>query len=82
MWSAPCRRHWPKVSPTDELALPPRWLRGISIENIAIAVATTNQALLSRISVAQAQLEASGALPQIRRAWPGNPDAGQSSAVL
>src|SRR5690348_277691 len=36
--------------------------RGISVENIAIAVGRNNQALLSRISVAQAELEADGTL--------------------
>jgi ABC-type amino acid transport substrate-binding protein len=55
--------------------------RGISVENIAIAVALDDQALLSRISVAQAELEDDGTLPRIRQKWLGNPAADQSSAV-
>ena len=55
--------------------------RGISVENIAIAVGLKDQALLSRITVAQAELEADGTLPRIRQKWLGKPDADQSSAV-
>lgn len=55
--------------------------RGITVENIAIAVGLDDQALLSRITVAQAELEANGALPTIRRKWLGDPAADQSSAV-
>lgn len=55
--------------------------RGISVENIAIAVPLTHDKLLSRITVAQAELEANGTLPKIRKKWLGNPDADQSSAV-
>jgi ABC-type amino acid transport substrate-binding protein len=55
--------------------------RGISIENIAIAVPLDDQALLSRITVAQAELEDDGTLPRIRQKWLGNGDADQSSAV-
>lgn len=55
--------------------------RGISVENIAIAVALDDQALLSRISVAQAELEDDGTLPRIREKWLGSRDADQSSAV-
>jgi polar amino acid transport system substrate-binding protein len=55
--------------------------RGISVENIAIAVALDNQALLGRITVAQAELEDDGTLPRIRQKWLGNADADQSSAV-
>ncbi len=55
--------------------------RGISVENIAIAVPLEDQALLSRITVAQAELEDDGTLPRIRHKWLGNPDADQSSAV-
>jgi polar amino acid transport system substrate-binding protein len=55
--------------------------RGISVENIAIAVALDDQALLSRISVAQAELEDDGTLPRIRQKWLGNRTADQSSAV-
>lgn len=55
--------------------------RGISVENIAIAVSLDDQALFSRISVAQAELEADGTLPRIRQKWLGKPDADQSTAV-
>lgn len=55
--------------------------RGLSVENIAVAVGQHNQALLSRLSVAQAELEEDGALQVIRRKWLGNPYADQSLAV-
>jgi ABC-type amino acid transport substrate-binding protein len=55
--------------------------RGISVENIAIAVPLDDQALLSRVTLAQAKLEHDGTLPRIRQKWLGNPDADQSSAV-
>jgi polar amino acid transport system substrate-binding protein len=55
--------------------------RGITVENIAIAVPLDDQVLLSRISVAQAELEDEGTLPRIRQIWLGNADADQSSAV-
>jgi polar amino acid transport system substrate-binding protein len=55
--------------------------RGISIENIAIAVPLTDQALLGRVTVAQAELEEAGTLQRIRRKWLGNPFADQSLAV-
>ena len=55
--------------------------RGISVENIAIAVARNDQALLGRLSVAQAELEDDGSLQRIRRKWLGNPYADQSLAV-
>ena len=55
--------------------------RGISVENIAIAVPLDDQVLLGRITVAQAELEDNGTLPRIRRKWLGNADADQSSAV-
>jgi polar amino acid transport system substrate-binding protein len=55
--------------------------RGISVENIAIAVPLDDQALLGRITVAQAELEDDGTLPKLRQKWLGNPDADQSSAV-
>ena len=54
---------------------------GISTENIAIAVALTDQKLLSRITVAQTGLEEDGTLQRIRRKWLGNPYADQSLAV-
>ena len=55
--------------------------RGISTENIAIAVGLDDQALLARITVAQAELEEDGTLQRIRRKWLGNPYADQSLAV-
>lgn len=55
--------------------------KGLSIEDIAIAVGRTDQQLLSRITVAQAQLEEEGTLQRIRRKWLGNPYADQSLAV-
>jgi polar amino acid transport system substrate-binding protein len=55
--------------------------RGITVENIAIAVPLTDQVLFSRITVAQAELEADGTLARIREKWLGNADADQSSAV-
>lgn len=56
--------------------------RGISTEDIAIAVGLEDQPLLTRISVAQAELEEDGALQRIRRKWLGNPYTDQSLAVL
>lgn len=56
--------------------------RGISTEDIAIAVGLEDQSLLTRISVAQAELEEDGALQRIRRKWLGNPYTDQSLAVL
>lgn len=56
--------------------------RGITVEDIAIAVPLGDQALLGRLTVAQAELEADGTLQQIRRKWLGNPYADQSLAVL
>jgi polar amino acid transport system substrate-binding protein len=55
--------------------------RGISVENIAIAVPLTDQALLGRLTVAQAELEDDGTLQRIRRKWLGNPYADQNLAV-
>ena len=56
--------------------------RGISTENIAIAVGLADQQLLARISVAQAELEEDGTLQRIRRKWLGNPYTDQSLAML
>lgn len=53
----------------------------LSTEDIAIAVAAHDTALLSRITVAQAELEDAGTLQQIRRKWLGNPYADQSLAM-
>jgi ABC-type amino acid transport substrate-binding protein len=55
--------------------------RGITVEQIAIAVARHDQALLGRITVAQAELEDNAVLPRIRQKWLGDPAADQSSAV-
>lgn len=52
--------------------------RGISREPIAIAVALGDDAMLTRISDAQAALEADGTLQGIRRKWLGNPYLDQS----
>jgi polar amino acid transport system substrate-binding protein len=51
--------------------------RGVTVENIAIAVPLGDQALLSRITVAQAELEYDGTLPQIRQRWLGSSAADQ-----
>ncbi len=56
--------------------------RGISVENIAIAVALDDQELFSRIMVAQEELNQDGTLQQLRRKWLGNPYTDQSLAVL
>jgi polar amino acid transport system substrate-binding protein len=56
--------------------------RGISTENIAIAVGLDNQQLLARITVAQAELEDDGTLQLLRGKWLGNPYTDQSLAVL
>jgi ABC-type amino acid transport substrate-binding protein len=55
--------------------------RGISVENIAIAVPLGDQRLLGRLSVAQAELEDDGTLQRFRRKWLGNPYADQNLAV-
>jgi glutamine transport system substrate-binding protein len=55
--------------------------KGLTVEHIAIAVAEHDQQMLSRITVAQAELEDAGTLQQIRRKWLGNPYADQSLAV-
>ncbi len=56
--------------------------RGLSTENIAIAVGLGDQELLARISVAQAELEEDGTLQRIRRKWLGNPYTDQSLGML
>jgi ABC-type amino acid transport substrate-binding protein len=55
--------------------------RGISVENIAIAVGLADQALMARITVAQEELEQDGTLPLLREKWLGNSAADQSAAV-
>ena len=52
--------------------------RGITTERIAIAVATTDAALLARINAAQVQLEENETLPGIRQRWTGSPRLDQS----
>ncbi|WP_179475309.1 ABC transporter substrate-binding protein [Mycolicibacterium vinylchloridicum] len=56
--------------------------RGITTEKIAIAVPTTDTALLGRINVAQATLEKDGTLPAIRERWTGSPRADQSGPLI
>lgn len=55
--------------------------RGITTEDIAIAVNPSDQALLGRLQVAQAELEADGTLQRLRRRWLGSPFTDQSLAV-
>jgi ABC-type amino acid transport substrate-binding protein len=55
--------------------------RNISREDIAIAVALGDDAMLQRITSAQAELEDDGTLQRIRRKWLGNPYIDQSLAV-
>ena len=55
--------------------------RGLSTENIAIAVGFDDQDLLARVMVAQEELDQDGTLQQIRRKWLGNPYTDQSLAV-
>jgi ABC-type amino acid transport substrate-binding protein len=55
--------------------------RGISVENIAIAVPIADQGLLRHITAAQEELDQSGMLQQIRRKWLGNGALEQSVAM-
>ena len=55
--------------------------RGISRENIAIAVPLADQSLLGHITAAQESLEQDGTLQLLRRKWLGNPYTDQSLAV-
>jgi ABC-type amino acid transport substrate-binding protein len=55
--------------------------RNISREHIAIAVALGADAMLKRITAAQAELEDAGRLQEIRRKWLGNPYIDQSLAA-
>ena len=55
--------------------------RGISVENIAIAVPIADQGLLRHIAAAQEELDQSGMLQQIRRKWLGNGALEQSVAT-
>jgi hypothetical protein len=58
-----------------------RLARVRSVENIAIAVPLRDEALLGRITVAQADLEDDGTLQRIRAKRLGNPYADQGLAV-
>jgi polar amino acid transport system substrate-binding protein len=55
--------------------------RGISREDIAIAVALGNDSLSARIATAQPELEADGTLQRLRREWLGNPYRDQTLAA-
>ncbi|HTY26942.1 MAG TPA: transporter substrate-binding domain-containing protein, partial [Mycobacterium sp.] len=52
--------------------------RGITSERIAIAVPTSDAALLARVNAALTQLEANETLPAIRQRWTGSPRLDQS----
>ncbi|OAN28628.1 ABC transporter substrate-binding protein [Mycolicibacterium iranicum] len=56
--------------------------RGLSVEDIAIAVNPADQQLFARLGAAQAELEASGEFQRIRRRWLGNPYVDQGSGML
>jgi polar amino acid transport system substrate-binding protein len=56
--------------------------RGLSVEDIAVAVGLEDQELFARVMVAQEELNQSGTLQHLRRKWLGNPYADQSLAVL
>ncbi|MGE2737975.1 ABC transporter substrate-binding protein [Mycolicibacterium vaccae] len=56
--------------------------QGLSVEDIAIAVNPSDQRLLARLQVAQAELEENGTLQKIRRAWLGKPYVDQSLGAL
>ena len=55
--------------------------RGLSREEIAIAVAPDDAALAAQIATAQERLEADGSLQELRRKWLGNPYRDQSLAA-
>ena len=55
--------------------------RGLSREEIAIAVAPGDTALVAQIATAQERLEADGSLQELRRKWLGNPYRDQSLAA-
>lgn len=56
--------------------------RGISREEIAIAVALGDDAMRARIASAQQSLEDDGTLQDLRRKWLGNPYRDQALAAL
>ncbi|MEU0496410.1 ABC transporter substrate-binding protein [Mycobacterium sp. NPDC006124] len=55
--------------------------RGLSREEIAVAVAPGDDALLAQLGTAQDRLEADGSLQEMRRKWLGNPYRDQSLAA-
>ncbi|AFM17200.1 amino acid ABC transporter substrate-binding protein, PAAT family [Mycolicibacterium chubuense NBB4] len=55
---------------------------GLSTEHVGVAVAEHDQQLLSRIAVAQSELEADGTLQRLRRRWLGNPYSDQGLGVV
>jgi len=55
--------------------------KGISVENIAIAVPLADDRLLRHIRAAAEELEQDGTLQRIRRKWPGNPCTDQCLAT-
>ncbi|GAB7070687.1 amino acid ABC transporter substrate-binding protein [Mycobacterium hodleri] len=55
--------------------------RGLSREEIAIAVSPDADALLAQLVTAQERLEADGSLQEMRRKWLGNPYRDQSLAA-
>lgn len=55
--------------------------RGLSVDEIAIAVAAENSALMARLQTAQAALEEDGSLQRLRRKWLGNPYVDQAAAM-
>lgn len=56
--------------------------RGITVEDIALAVGPSAHDLLDRIAAAQRVLERDGTLQRLRRKWLGNPYRDQSLAAL
>lgn len=55
--------------------------RGLSVENIAVAVPLTNPELLNRITAASEELDQNATLQRIRQKWLGNPYTDQSLAM-
>jgi ABC-type amino acid transport substrate-binding protein len=55
--------------------------RGITVENIAIAVPLGEHSLLDHITAAQERLQQDGTLQHLRRKWLGNPYTDQSLTV-
>ncbi|MDT7761208.1 MAG: polar amino acid transport system substrate-binding protein [Mycobacterium sp.] len=55
--------------------------KGISVENIAVAVPLADEGLLRHITAAAEELEQDGTLQRIRRKWLDNPYTDQSLAT-